>query len=256
MTAQDAKDAKTPLVLIHGLLGSSSYYRPQHELPHLDVRTPDLNGYGIRRTLDTGIDLEAQADRIVALLRDEVGRPAWLAGHSVGGAVMMLAADRAPDLVAGLVSVEGNFTLRDAFWSARIAALSDSDWAAEYGAMEDDPTAWLDDQGIDADDERIALARAVLQNQPYTTVRAMARSVVDVTGRPGYLDAVRRVLARGTPLWLLGGESSAAGWDVPAWVLALARGSVVQPGAGHMMMLDDPAAFCALLASCIAPGVC
>lgn len=256
MTAQRARDAKAPLVLIHGLLGSSRYYEPQRYLPHLDVRTPDLNGYGTKRTLEAGIDLDAQADLVVKVLRDEVERPAWLAGHSVGGAVMMLAADRAPERVAGLISVEGNFTLRDAFWSARIAALSDADWAAEYGAMEDDPAAWLDDQGIDADDERIVLAREVLQNQPYTTVQAMARSVVAVTGQAGYLEAVRRVLARGTPLWLLGGEASAAGWDVPEWVLALARGSVAQPGAGHMMMLDDAAAFCALLDGCIAPGVC
>jgi pimeloyl-ACP methyl ester carboxylesterase len=75
----------------------------------------------------------------------------------------------------------------------------------------------------------------------------MARSVVDVTGQPAYLDGVRRVLGSGVPLYLLGGELSAAGWDIPEWVLALACKSLVQPGAGHMMMLEDPAAFCRIV---------
>jgi pimeloyl-ACP methyl ester carboxylesterase len=235
------------LLMIHGLLGSSAYYDPQRCLPWCDVRTPDLLGFGSKRTVEQGIDLGGQADEIVRILREEIGQPAWLLGHSVGGAVMMLAADRAPELVRGLVSVEGNFTLKDAFWCSRIAPMPLADWAAAYGALEEDPAGWLERAGIEASDERITLAREILQNQPYTTVQAMARSVLAVTGAPDYLALVRRVLARGTPLWLLGGALSASGWDVPEWVLALARASLVQPRAGHMMMLEDPAAFCGIV---------
>lgn len=235
------------LVLIHGLLGSGSYYDPQALLPGLDVRTPDLLGYGSNRSIDEGIGLHAQATEIARVLREEVGRPAWLLGHSVGGAVMMLAAGQVPELVAGLVSVEGNFTLKDAFWCARIAAMPEAEWAAEYGAMEDDPAAWLERIGIEASDMRIAWARDILSNQPVETIQAMARSVVDVTGQPSYLEGVRRVLGSGVPLYLLGGELSAAGWDIPEWVLALASKSLVQSGAGHMMMLEDPAAFCGIV---------
>lgn len=235
------------LVMIHGLLGSGSYFDPQSLLAGLDVRTPDLLGYGSKRSIGEGIGLPAQAAEIVRVLREEVGRPAWLLGHSVGGAVMMLAAGQAPELVLGLISVEGNFTLKDAFWCARIAAMPDADWAAEYGAMEDDPAAWLERCGIEASDQRIAWARAILSNQPVETIQAMARSVVAVTGAPGYLEGVRRVLGAGLPLYLLGGELSAAGWDIPEWVPALACRSQVQPKAGHMMMLEDPAAFCGIV---------
>jgi pimeloyl-ACP methyl ester carboxylesterase len=251
-----APDERTPLVLIHGLLGSSGYYQPQRYLPRYDVRTPDLLGYGAKRSIDAGIDLHAQADEIVRVLRDEIKRPAWLVGHSVGGAVMMLAADRAPELVAGLISVEGNFTLKDAFLCGRVAALPELEWASEYGAMEDDPAAWLERIGIEAGDERVAFARDILQNQPYGTIQSMAQSVLDVTGVPAYLECVRRVLARGLPLFLLGGELSASGWDIPEWVLALARASLVQPRAGHMMMLEDPAAFCGLLEKIVDGEVC
>jgi pimeloyl-ACP methyl ester carboxylesterase len=235
------------LVMIHGLLGSSSYYDPQSQLAGLDVRTPDLLGYGSNRSIGEGIGLHAQAAEIVRVLREEVGRPAWLLGHSVGGAVMMLAAGQAPELVLGLISVEGNFTLKDAFWCARIAAMPEADWAAEYGAMEDDPAAWLERCGIEASDQRIAWARDILSNQPVETIQAMARSVVEVTGAPAYLEGVRRVLGAGLPLYLLGGELSAAGWDIPEWVLALACRSQVQPKAGHMMMLEDPAGFCGIV---------
>jgi pimeloyl-ACP methyl ester carboxylesterase len=242
---------KPALVMIHGLLGSCSFYGPQSLLPELDVHAPDLLGYGGKRSVDQGISLDAQAAEIVRVLREEVGRPAWLLGHSVGGAVMMLAAAQAPELVAGLVSVEGNFTLKDAFWCSRIAAMPEADWAAEYGAMEDDPAAWLERSSIEASDQRIAWAQDILEHQPYTTVQAMARSVVDVTGAPGYLEGVRRVLGTGVPLYLLGGELSAAGWDIPEWVLALACKSLVQPKAGHMMMLEDPAAFCGIVDSIV-----
>jgi pimeloyl-ACP methyl ester carboxylesterase len=178
--------ARPRLLLIHGLLGSLNYFEPQRCLEGVDVLAPDLSGYGQRRSEDTDITLPAQAAMLARLLRDEGGGPAWVLGHSVGGAVAMLLADIAPDLVRGLISVEGNFTLKDAFWTGRIAALPDADWAAEYGAMEAAPAAWLENSGIEASDERIAWACDILANQPYTTVQKMAQSVLDTTGAPDY----------------------------------------------------------------------
>ena len=237
------------LLMIHGLLGPIDFFDPARLLPGRAIHAPDLIGYGARRSEEAGIDLPGQAAMLVRYLREEVGEPAWLLGHSVGGALAMMAADAAPELVRGLISVEGNFTLRDAFWCARIATLDEQEWALEYGAMEDAPADWLEKGGIDADDERIAWARTILGNQPYATVQRMARSVIDETGKAGWLELVRRVLVRGTPLYLLGGEQSAAGWDVPEWVLGTARQVLVQPKAGHMMMLEDPRNFCRILAS-------
>jgi len=249
MTA--APDTRAPLLMIHGLLGPIDYFDPARYLPELEIHTPDMLGYGRRRSEDAGIDLPGQAAELVRYLRDTVKRPAWLLGHSVGGAVAMLVADAAPELVRGLVSVEGNFTLRDAFWCARIATLEEMEWAAEYGAMEDAPAAWLEKSGIEAYDERIAWARDILGNQPYATVQRMAKSVVYETGRAEWMELLRRVLGRGTPLYLLGGEQSAAGWDVPEWALAAARQVLVQPKAGHMMMLEDPRNFCRIVGSII-----
>lgn len=237
------------LILIHGLLGSLTWFEPQRYLPGVDIVTPDLIGYGQRRSEDAHITLAEQAAMLARFLHDEVGSPAWVLGHSVGGIVAMLLADLMPDLVHGVINVEGNFTLKDAFWTGRIAALPDADWAAEYGAMEAHPAAWLEQSGIEASDERVAWAREILANQPYTTVQKMAQSVLDTTGAPDYLGCVGRVLARATPLYLVGGEQSSAGWDVPDWVLSQARRVCVQPRAGHMMMLEDPGNFCRIVES-------
>jgi pimeloyl-ACP methyl ester carboxylesterase len=245
---------KPQLLMIHGLLGGLDYFDPGGCLAGIGVHTPDMIGYGRRRSEEEGMALSGQAAALARYLREQVGQPAWLLGHSVGGAVAMMVADLVPELVRGLISVEGNFTLRDAFWCARIAALDEQAWALEYGAMEDAPAAWLEKSGIEASDERIAWAREILEHQPYGTVQRMARSVVFETGAPGFLELVRRVLVRGTPLWLLGGEQSAAGWDVPEWVLAAARQVLVQPKVGHMMMLEDPRNFCRIVGSIIEGG--
>ncbi|MFK3737092.1 alpha/beta fold hydrolase [Massilia sp. TN1-12] len=241
-----------PVVVVHGLFNAFAPIAPQRLLPGVDVRMPDLAGYGRLRSVDAGIDLPSQARALADFLRDEVGRPAWLLGHSVGGALAWLVADLVPERVRGIVNVEGNFTLKDAFWCGRIAALPEAEWAAEYGAMEDAPGAWLERMGIEASDEHVAFAREMLANQPYTTLQRLAQSVLDVTGSPDYLERVRRVLLRGTPLWLVGGEQSAAGWDIPEWVLAAARAIHVQPKTGHMMMLEDPSGFCAIVARILA----
>lgn len=244
------------LLMVHGLLGSLDYFGPQRYLPGVDILTPDLVGYGQRRSEDAPITLPDQAAMLARFLHDEVGGPAWVLGHSVGGAIAMLLADLVPDLVRGVINVEGNFTLKDAFWTGRIAALPDAEWAAEYGAMEAAPAAWLEQGGIEASDERRAWARDILANQPYTTVQKMAQSVLDTTGAPDYLGCVGRVLARATPLYLVGGEQSSAGWDVPDWVLAQARRVCVQPKTGHMMMLEDPGNFCRIVESILYEETC
>jgi pimeloyl-ACP methyl ester carboxylesterase len=126
--------------------------------------------------------------------------------------------------------------------------MPEADWAAEYGAMEDDPAAWLERSRHRGQRPAHRLGaghpgKPALYDHPGDG----ALGGGNVTGAPAYLEGVRRVLGSGVPLYLLGGELSAAGWDIPEWVLALACKSLVQPKAGHMMMLEDPAAFCGIV---------
>ncbi|HMN82392.1 MAG TPA: alpha/beta hydrolase [Burkholderiaceae bacterium] len=244
---------KVPLVMIHGLLGSIDFFGPHALLPRIDVHAPDLPGYGSEPWPGNGdaLTLEGQAGWVADYLRTRIGRPAWLLGHSVGGAVAMLAARMAPELTQAVISVEGNFTLDDAFWCRRIAPMRDDEWAAEHARMQSDPRTWLANGGIEPTPRRLEWAQVILQNQSAATVHAMAKAVVQETGDPAYLAAVRDVLDRGMPLHLLAGERSCSGWDVPAWARSAAAGMVVLPGVGHMMMLEAPERFCEAVSSMV-----
>lgn len=238
-------NSSSPLVMIHGLLGSINYFAPADHLGGITVHTPDLLGYGTNRRADLRtVTLEGQARHVADHLRKQVVGPAWLLGHSVGGAVAMLVASQAPDLVRGLISVEGNFTLNDAFWCSKVAPMSQADWQTEYQRLCSDETAWLRASGIAPTPDRTQWARRIFDNQPATTVQAMARAVVAATGRPDYLARVKDVVEAGTPICLLAGETSRAGWDVPPWVTAAAQRDIVLDGVGHMLMLESPQAFC------------
>ena len=237
-------DKATPLVMIHGLMGSIDYFSPDTRMDGISVHTPDLIGYGARADADArSITLANQAASVIRYMKEHVGEPSWLLGHSVGGAIAMLVAATAPNLVRGLISVEGNFTLNDAFWCRKIAALSDEAWRADHLLMLDDPAAWLQDSGVTLSPQRIAWANDILLYQPRSTIAAMARAVVKETDSPAFLQHARAVVANGTPIHLLAGERSAPGWDVPDWVKSASLSYVIQPDAGHMMMLEQPEIF-------------
>lgn len=230
-------------MFVHGLIGTLQLPQLGAALAPRAASAPDLLGYGQLRDVDPStITLAGQAARVRGVLAEGFDRPAVLVGHSVGGVIAALVADRHPDLVAGLVSVEGNFTLRDAFWSASVARMTPSEVEAMLEGWRADPATWLARSGIAATQGTLAAARAQLERQPATTVHATARSVVEVTGDRAYMALLRRVFTR-LPAHLVAGARSRDAWDVPAWALAGAATMTVVPGRGHLMPLEDPGAF-------------
>lgn len=232
-------------MLVHGLVGSLDYFDPAARLRSDSVHALDLLGYGFHMQLDAGaLTLSRQVDHVAAQIECCAAPPVWLLGHSMGGAIVMLLADRRPDLVRGIINVEGNFTRKDAFWSSRIMDMSAADWADEYDRMKTDVGDWLTRCNVAPTPQRISWANRILDHQPPETVRAMSRTLVEETSRPDYLAAVRRVIAHGIELHLIAGETSAANWDVPEFVKRAAASDATVEDAGHMMMLEAPAAFC------------
>jgi pimeloyl-ACP methyl ester carboxylesterase len=245
--------ARPALLLIHGLAGSLDYFGPAARIRHAQVHALDLLGYGqLRDVSDAQLTLKAQAEHVAAHLEAQCRAPAWLLGHSLGGGVAMLAADRRPELVRGIINVEGNFTLADAFWSRKIVAGSADEWAEEYRRLRQDVPATVADWHIEPSPRRTEWLAQILDHQPPGTIYAMSKATLAETGDPAYLAMLHRVVERDLPLHLVAGARSAAAWDVPEFVRAAARSYTEIADAGHLMMLERPAAFCRVVDAILA----
>lgn len=244
---------KTSLLLIHGLAGSLDYFEPTKRITKATVHTPDLLGYGgMRDVSEDRLTLQAQADHVASYLETRCQTPAWLLGHSMGGAVAMLVADQRPELVHGIINVEGNFTLKDAFWASKIIVKSPGEWAEEYRRMEQDVAATVVAWRIAPSPQRTAWLASILAHQPASTVYAMSKAIMKETGDASYIEVVRRVVEGDVPIHLIAGERSAEAWGVPEFVRAAARSYTEIVDAGHLMMLKQPEVFCRLVDSIVA----
>jgi lipase len=229
---------------VHGLIGPLADARTVSLLRPATVVCPDLLGYGSEADADAErITVDAQVEYVRATIgRAAPDTPVHLVGHSVGGVIAMVFAHRFPDHVASVINVEGNFTLADAFWSAQLARKTPGEVRDLLEADRADPARWLREGGVEPTDEHLRAATEALAYQPATTIHAMARAVVEFTGRHGYEPLVREVFQH-TPVHLVAGGRSRPGWNVPEWALAAAASYTEIPHAGHLVMLEAPLAF-------------
>jgi pimeloyl-ACP methyl ester carboxylesterase len=231
--------------MIHGLFGSLAYFDPASRISNATVYPFDLLGYGELTGVHTGrLTMQGQVEHAVRQLRALSDRGTWVLCHSMGGVIAMLLADQHPDLVHGIINVEGNFTLKDAFFSGKVAVKTPLEWDDEYQQLMDNTPAWAKRWCVSPTPQHLEWCKQLLLYQPATTVRAMSEEIVATTREPSYGEVVRRVVRRGLPIHLIAGEESAGAWDVPDFVRSAAASDTVIPGAGHLMMLDDPDAFC------------
>lgn len=106
-------DAVGPVVLaVHGVTASHRAWSSlAAAAPDLDLVAPDLRGRGRSSELPGPSGLEQHADDLAAVL-DHLGvDSAVVVGHSMGGLVSVVLADRHPDRVQRLVLVDGGLPL-------------------------------------------------------------------------------------------------------------------------------------------------
>jgi pimeloyl-ACP methyl ester carboxylesterase len=241
-----------PIVLVHGLIGSLNDSRILGGFNGPPVYAPDLMGYGEYQKADLdGLALADQAEHLSRYILG-LGTKVHVVGHSVGGAVSALMCRLYPELVLSFTSVEGNFTLKDAFWSRQIAKKSEAAVAKILDSYKANPERWLSAAGVPVSSWTSRLARTWLHNQPASTIRAQAKAVIAATQGDEYLEGMRDLVASSIPVHLIAGARSSADWDVPDWVTTGCTIRLNIAGAGHLMMAESPSSFARAVLTCVA----
>lgn len=232
-----------PVLLVHGLFGTLDIPDLLDCFPRDRVVAPDLLGYGTLRAVPPDqINIEAQVAYLRSVIKNHFGsEPVHMLGHSLGAILVNLLTHSRPELVRSVVNVEGNFTLRDAFWSSTLSRMTQREVDTMLAGFRRDPGAWLEKSGISPSPERLSVARHWLKRQPGRTVRLMATAAVQESTAE-YLEKVRSVFLQ-VPVHLVAGERSLENWDVPEWATKGAASHTIISNSGHLMMLEYPTTF-------------
>jgi pimeloyl-ACP methyl ester carboxylesterase len=249
-----------PLVLLHG--GSASWRSWAAVAPLLardwHALAPDLRGHG-SSGWGSGYNLLDYADDIVRLVDRELGQPAVLVGHSMGGQVAVAVAARRPDLARAVILGDAPLeieTLRRHIAANRPMNEAWRELAASGESQEGIATRLADVPVAAADATRVSrTADIVPEGAPWYSDMAANIARLD----PATLDAVIEFEAMHAgleewlplvrcPVLLVQADPAAGGLvsdrEVAHWKSAVSGLRHVQlHGVGHGLFLETPSAF-------------
>ncbi len=225
-----------PLVLIHGYPLDRSIWELAEVLldNDFDMVVPDLRGFGESDAADAGRSILAYAEDVAGVMRHVGLAKAIVAGHSMGGYVALALMRQHPEVVAGLGLI-----------SSQILPDPPERKQARYAAARDvmtdgvGPVAESMAAKLSADLRVQAAMRALISRQrPAGLVSALEA----MAERP---DSTDTVAAATVPVLIVHGAADA--------LIPVERGRSIQeilpkaryvelPAAGHMAMMEDPAA--------------
>jgi pimeloyl-ACP methyl ester carboxylesterase len=224
----------TPLVLIHGYPLDHSIWTETAKLLEndFDLIQPDLRGFGESTTMDQQYGMNEIADDLAALLDLFGVDKALLAGHSMGGYVVLAFAKKFPERVLGLALV-----------SSQIAADAPERKEGRYKTAAD-----VEDKGVGI------VAQAMTDKLSASqSVRDVVRPLIERQSKGGVVGALKAMAEREDmtalmpsfkfPVVLLHGDADELipvdrAREVKA-VLPSAQ-LVVLPAAGHLPMMEMP----------------
>lgn len=241
------EDGPFTVLWIHGLGESGLCF--EGILDHPDLArwrhlVPDLPGYGRTAWPGSAAGLQATAD-LLADLAGDLGRgPVAVVGHSMGGVVALLLAERYPSLIRGVVDVDGNTSPEDCTFSSQAVAM---DLASFQTGGFDELRDRVYRTGVEQPAQRGYYA-SLRQAHPATFHRHGGELVAWSRSH----DLARRRAAVRCPLVYVAGAPGGA-CATSRRLLAEARVRVHELSpSGHWPFVDQPAGFVALLAEFLA----
>ena len=95
----------TPLVLVHGFLGSTDMWRPQVEYfkDHYRILTPALPGFGKSNNIKSCDSIKSMANAVLDSLKAKKIEKFYLLGHSMGGMIVQEIAKLAEEKILSLI---------------------------------------------------------------------------------------------------------------------------------------------------------
>ena len=95
----------SPLVLVHGFLGSSVMWKPQIDFfkDNFRVITPDLPGYGKSNKAKSHNSIQSISNLLLDCLREKKIDKFHLLGHSMGGMIVQDMAKKSGEKISKLV---------------------------------------------------------------------------------------------------------------------------------------------------------
>jgi pimeloyl-ACP methyl ester carboxylesterase len=233
------------VVLIHGLAEDHpSWAAVQKALPGYHTYAYDLRGHG-ETTLGAADGTLAQLGNDLLTFLEKVTGPAICVGYSLGGTVVLWAAAAKPHLitrvvVAGTSSVVGRKA--GEFFEQRMQMIG-SDFPAFAEALRSDTAAQLVAKPEAVDQVAKRRLKAVGDGGGYINAAEAMRKLVSEPLAP-ILSKIR------CPVDVIGGEKDSFCPPKAAEILisGLRDAQYVQiAGAGHLMSIDNPAAYAAAI---------
>ncbi len=234
------------IVWIHGLGESSLCYEAisRHSAlqQHRHVLI-DLPGYGHSPRPDEAYRLDAAATELASWL-PALGEPAILIGHSMGGVIGQLVAERAPTAVRAFLNIEGNLSLGDCTYSGRASRYPlNAFLASGFDELRD---------GIYRDGVNNLPLRGYYASMRFADPKVLHRHSLDLVELSTPEDLATRFTKLAVPaLYVAGSPDGACKRSKELLGSSVARWQLVEP-AGHWPFLDQPDDFANLVADFVA----
>jgi pimeloyl-ACP methyl ester carboxylesterase len=230
------------ILIIHGLGESTlSFERllAEPRLARYRQIAPDLIGYGKSTWATEPLDLRAHADLLARLLDQLECAPVVIAGHSMGGVLGLILAERHPDKVRGFLNIEGNISLDDCSFSGKVARHSLPYW------LEHASSAFLDSlhESVHASGDDPRVIRAYAASIQMCDPRAYHLNSQELVRESGSETIAPRLAALGLPhLYLYGAPRGTGIRSLNLLQKKSLKTLPIEP-AGHWPFLDQQEIF-------------